>query len=78
MSFIKHNYSDHMMRLICQAGHMAQITKAHNNWSPGPTRGNLPWNSTGLHLPPSPTFFLFYLFIYYQLTYRFLLSSSLF
>jgi hypothetical protein len=34
--------------------------KAHNKWSPSPTRGNLPWSSTRLrHLPPS--FFSLYL-----------------
>jgi hypothetical protein len=40
-------------------------------WSASPTCGNLPWSSTGLHLPPPP--FSLSLSIYYQLLYWFLL-----
>jgi hypothetical protein len=65
------------MRMILQAGHMAQKTKAHNNCSPSHTRGNLPWSSSGLwHLPPS---FFLSLFITSWFTdfYSFVLCSSL-
>jgi hypothetical protein len=64
------------MRLILQAGHMAQKTKTHNNWSPRPTHSNLPRKSSGLeHLTP-PFLSLFITSLYTDF-YSFVLCSSL-